>query len=264
VAEHDICVEIGGLPILLKNADARFQRKMRERYSGFVSERPADCCLEVILCSKDRSGTSDADIRVERSAQLWRITRGDFEAEWDPHTRRGWVRQTANPYSIDTALRIIHSLELAAQGGFLLHSSSVIRNGRAFLFSGVSGAGKTTISRLAPGDATLLTDEISYVRPDGSAFRAFGTPFAGELAKPGENVSAPIAELFLLAKGPDNHVEDVHPANAARALLRNVLFFADDSRLTTALLNTACDFVSRVPVRRLTFYPDHRVWDLIQ
>ena len=63
-------------------------------------------------------------------------------------------------------LRIVHTLVLARQGGFLLHSASAIRNGKAFLFAGVSEAGKTTISRLAPPDATLLTDEISYVRKE--------------------------------------------------------------------------------------------------
>lgn len=92
------------------------------------------------------------------------MTRGDFQAEWDTASRRGWVRQTANPYGIDAVLRILHSLILAPQGGFLVHAASAVRHGRAFLFAGVSGAGKTTISRLAPPDVKLLTDEISYVR----------------------------------------------------------------------------------------------------
>jgi len=30
------------------------------------------------------------------------------------------------------------------------------------------------------------------------------------------------------------------------------------------LFATACDFVARVPIRRLTFYPDVRVWDLVR
>ena len=114
------------------------------------------------------------------------MERGDFRAEWEPSTGKGRIRQSANPYSIDAVLRIVHTLVLARQGGFLLHSASAIRNGKAFLFAGVSGAGKTTISRLAPADATLLTDEISYVRKQDEDYFAFGTPFTGELAKLGE------------------------------------------------------------------------------
>jgi hypothetical protein len=174
------------------------------------------------------------------------------------------VRQTANPYSIDAVLRILHSLLLAREGGFLLHAASAIRNRRAFLFSGVSGAGKTTISSLAPTDATLLTDEISYVRKTTQGYEACGTPFAGELARVGENCSAPLATAFLLAQGPKNKIEPVGTAEAVRAILRNILFFAEDAELVRLVFRSACDFVERVPVRRLTFVPHASVWDLIQ
>jgi len=43
--------------------------------------------------------------------------------------------QNANPYSLDSVLRILHSLILAERGGFLLHAASAICNGRAYLFS---------------------------------------------------------------------------------------------------------------------------------
>ena len=148
---------------------------------------------------------------------------------------------------------------------FLLHSASAIRNGKAFLFAGVSGAGKTTISRLAPADATLLTDEISYVRKLNSedGYVAFGTPFTGELAKLGENASAPVAALYLLAQGPENRIEPVAAADAGRELLANMLFFAEDQEMVHWAFQAACDFVHRVPVYRLTFVPDARVWEMI-
>ena len=46
--------------------------------------------------------------------------------------------------------------------------------------------------------------------------------------------------------------------------MRNILFFAEDQALVEMLFATACDFVARVPIRRLTFYPDARVWDVIR
>ena len=129
------------------------------------------------------------DLSVRFTGGRWVLERGDFHAELDPEFEtRVTSAQTANPYAIDAAFRILHSLLLARQGGLLVHAASAVRNGRAFLFAGVSGAGKTTISRLAPPDATLLTDEISYLRREGEGYVAYGTPFAGELAKPGENV----------------------------------------------------------------------------
>ena len=217
------------------------------------------------MCIRDRPGTvSEADVRVWREGGQWLIERGDFRAQWDPNSGRGWVKQTPNPYSLDSVLRILHSLILAARGGFLLHAASAICDGRAYLFSGVSGAGKTTMTRLAPADITLLTDEISYLRPSADGYAAFGTPFAGELAKAGENCTAPVSALFFLEKGPENRVDELTSAEAVRRLMRNILFFAEDRGLVEKLLDTACDFVARVPIRRLTFYPDARVWDEVR
>ncbi len=282
------CVEIGGIPIALTTSDEGFLDLLRQRYDGFLSSSRPEFELEFDLISTG-SG-SDDDLRVRRSVNVdvkgkndkdkdtddeWIFERGDFRAHWDPRTGRGRVRQNANPYSLDSVLRILHSLILAERGGFLLHAASAICrapsascsascNDRAYLFSGVSGAGKTTMTRLAPPDVTLLTDEISYLRPSAGGYKAFGTPFAGELARSGENCSGPVSALFFLEQGPENRLDEISPAEAVRRLMRNILFFAEDHGLVEKLFATACDFVAQVPIRRLTFYPDSRVWDLVR
>jgi hypothetical protein len=252
------CVEIGGIPIALSTCDDGFLDLLRQRYIGFLSSSSPEFELEFDLTST--VPVSDDDVRVRRDGDEWLIERGDFHARWDPRSGRGSVRQNANPYSLDSVLRILHSLILAQRGGFLLHAASAICDGRACLFSGVSGAGKTTMTRLAPPDITLLTDEISYLRPNAEGYSAFGTPFAGELARAGENCTAPVSALFFLEKGPENCVHELSSAEAVRRLMRNILFFAEDRGLVEKLLATACEFVARVPIRRLTFYPDARVW----
>jgi hypothetical protein len=260
---HDLVIEIGKIPVRVRTANLAFLRMLQNRYAGFVAAaRPADYEFEVDLAPPSQIGADD-DLHVLRRSGRWSLERGDFRAEWDHSSNHGSIRQSANPYAIDSVLRIVHSLALAREGSFLVHAASAVRNGRAFLFAGASGAGKTTISRLAPKDAVLLTDEISYVRRQEGRYFAFGTPFAGELAKSGENVNAPIAALHFLAKGPENRIEPLGPADAARALLECILFFAEDPELVRSVFQAACEFVSRVPVFRLTFVPDARVWELI-
>lgn len=262
------CVEIGGIPIALSTCDERFLDLLRQRYDGFLSSSRPEFELEFDLT--DTGPVSDDDVRVRREGDAeddkknWIIERGDFCARWDPRTGRGSVRQNANPYSLDSVLRILHSLILAERGGFLLHAASAICEGRAYLFSGVSGAGKTTMTRLAPAGITLLTDEISYLRPSAGGYAAFGTPFAGELARAGENCTAPVSALFFLEQGPENRVDELTSPEAVRRLMRNILFFAEDHGLVEKLLATSCDFAAKVPIRRLTFYPDARVWDLVR
>ena len=260
-----IAIQIGGMTIALRTQDPRFRQMLENRYAGFIEPSSPDPPFEfdIELCQPSETTHAEEDVQVRLQGGEWFLQRGDFRAHWDARAGRGHIRQSRNPYAIDSVLRIVHTLILARQGGFLVHAASAIRDGRAFLFAGVSGVGKTTISRLAPPDATLLTDEISYVRRDADKYRACGTPFAGELARLGENRSAPLSTLFLLQQGPENRIEKVAAAEATRLLLRNILFFAEDTELVNLVFHSACEFVEQVPVRRLIFVPDERVWDMI-
>jgi hypothetical protein len=315
----DVDIEIGGMPIRVHAGNPEFAELLEARYAGFVTpagESHPMVELEIDLAASSGAITAEEDVSVRLESGGWVMERGDFRATWDADLRRGRVRQRPNPYAIDAVLRILHSLFLAREGGFLVHAASAIRNGRAYLFAGVSGTGKTTISRLAPPDVTVLTDEISYVRkvdsrestvyrPKAAAgggqeavdsrqsaadsrqsinesrhpsfvtrhsdspvasrhsYVAFGTPFAGELARVGENTQAPLAALHLLAQGPENRIEPVSETEAARALLRNILFFAEDSDLVQQVFDSALEFVRHVPVQKLVFTPDAGVWELI-
>ncbi|HUJ30409.1 MAG TPA: hypothetical protein VLY23_03965 [Candidatus Acidoferrum sp.] len=258
-----VTVEIGGIPISLRGGDPDFCGLIEQRYAGFVNPK-AQPAFEFEFDLDSPAEPSNEDARVFKKGFVWFFERGDFRAAWDVRSRRGRVRQSPNPYSLDTVLRIAHTLVLAGEGGFLIHAASAIRDGRAFLFSGVSGAGKTTMARLAPPDADVLTDEISYVRRCKRGYRAYGTPFAGELARVGANLSAPLDTLYFLVQGPENRVEPVSPSDAARALLRHILFFACDRDLVQRVFDAALAFVSSVNVAKLVFTPDSRAWELIQ
>jgi hypothetical protein len=262
-ASQSVTVEIGAIPILLRPNDPKFCEVLEDRYAGFLSpDADPACQFDIQLDPKGRA--SDEDARVTRQGAVWSFERGDFRATWDTRAGHGRIRQCPNPYSIDTVLRITHSLVLAEEGGFLIHAASAIRGRRAFLFAGVSGAGKTTMARLAPPDATVLTDEISYVRRKGSAYKAYGTPFAGELARVGANTSAALETLYLLVQGPENRIKPVPKIDAARALMRHVLFFAEEKEMVARVFDSVLEFVLRIEVAQLVFTPDARAWELIR
>jgi hypothetical protein len=260
---YELVIRIGGIAIALQTIDAEMARVLENRYGAYVAPGVTpDFVFRIQLISPDVFDP-EADAEVWLQGNEWHLARGDFKAEWNPVTCQGIIRQTVNPYSIDSVLRIVHTLLLAREGGFLLHASSAVRNGRSFLFSGLSEAGKTTMARLAPSDVALLTDEASYVRKVDASYRAFGTPFAGEMGEPGKNISAPIAGLYFLKKALKNQIEPMDTAQAVRRLMRNILFFAEDKHLVQMVFESACAFVAAIPVYELSFLPDQRVWELI-
>ena len=259
----DLVIEIGDVPIRLCVDDPKFIRLLETRYAGFVTPRREASFEFDIEIAPEALASPDQDVLLRWDSGCWRLDRSDFHAVWNPSSARGKIRQTANPYSIDSVLRIVHTILLAKKGGFLVHASSAVRNGRSFVFAGVSGSGKTTMARLAPPDAMLLTDEISYICRKGAEYCAFGTPFVGELARAGENLSAPIAAVYLLAKGAENRIEPLSQGEGVHALLQNILFFAKEREMVDLVFQAACDFVSRVPVHRLVFRPNADIWELV-
>ncbi len=263
-----VTIDIGGFPILLDSLSPSFRAMVEDYYAGYINRlNSTPSCPPSLRFSVEPIDkvelTSGDDVRVCKQGDHWVIRRADFVVELNLESGCGCIRQNLNPFALNSVLRIVHTLCLARAHGFLLHAASAVRNNRAFVFSGISGAGKTTISRCAPQDAVLLSDEISYIRRSSDRYFAWGTPFAGEMGTPGANISAPIAQLFFLEKGPENRIDDMDHSEAIRLLLRNTLFFNNDNEAVGAVFDSACDFLQHVPARRLTFVPNASVWELI-
>ena len=145
--------------------------------------------------------TSELYCRMEADAELSRLElsfgRRNLERlprEFrEPSRERLWVPHPFEQIALIPAL--------ARRGGFLVHAAGAIVGGKALVFAGHSGDGKTTLARLLAAEGVeLLSDERIAIRDRGDGtFDAYGTPWAGE----GEVVStrsAPLGGIFLLRK----------------------------------------------------------------
>lgn len=255
-------IGVGGLPIRLHFDDPGFLQLLRERYRGFeaTSGQPV-AEFEITLMPQAQDPDEDLAVRVTDSVVT--MQRGDFRTEWDMTTGHGQITQAPSPYAIDSVLRIVYSLLLVERGGFLAHAASAIAGSNAYLFAGPSGAGKTTMCRLASEAVQLLSDEISFVLPEGDDYRAFGTPFYGELARPGEPVAAPLAAMFVLRHAPENRITSLGRFEALHAVMRNILFFAKEPVWVQRVLAAAIRFVDGVPIKQMEFLPNPEIWKLV-
>lgn len=261
---QSLVVEVGGFPIRFRCDSSSFARLIEERYSGFLNPASDPLSDFQILLKREASTRAEHEaVLVHQDGNRWLIERSDFHVEWNVSTGEGRIEQPASICAFDSSFRVIQTLGLARMGGFLLHAAGSIRSGGALLFSGKSGAGKTTTARCAPRGVSLLSDDVSCVIRRRDSYNAVGTPFYCGLGRPGENIEAPVETLYILAHGFENKIEVIEDSVAIGSLLENILFFTQDPELVKSVFDTACDFVSRVPVRRLTFLPDTSVWDVI-
>lgn len=142
---------------------------------------------------------------------------------------------------------------LARREGFLVHACGAVVDGKAHVFAGHSGDGKTTLSRLLADEGIeLLSDERVAIVSTGDGFVVHGTPWAGE----GEVVSSacfPLGGIFVLRKASSHRI--VHGATstlAAEVLARSLVpyYLADDMKRILSLMTRVAN---EVPFGELEF-----------
>ncbi len=157
---------------------------------------------------------------------------------------------------------------LARRGGVILHAAGVLANERAYLFTGRSGAGKSTISRLLSqerGLTVLGDDRIALTgtsnMPKGQ-WTAHGTPWPGEGGM-AIREKAPLAGIFFLEHAKVNQVLPIEPSEALKRLLPVASvpwYMATDMALA---LETCGRLSERVPVYVLRFKKDKGAQDAL-
>ncbi len=135
--------------------------------------------------------------------------------------------------------------------GLMLHSSAVVVDGKAYLFSATSGTGKSTHTKLwlkQFGDrAYILNDDKPAVRLIGGVWHACGTPWSGkhDLSRP---ECVPLAGIAMVNRDVTNHIERYSGPMAVYELLSQTLRPKDKMAVLLELLDK---LVSQVPVWKL-------------
>jgi hypothetical protein len=260
----ELSLQIAGLRTAIGTRDPHVAAVVRDHYQGFLSSGPADWRVEIGPPREGLPFSENVVVARDGRPARFSVSRRDFAGTVDLDERTADVALASpDDVSINSFLRILYSLALVEAHGLVVHAAGLVRDGGAYLFSGPSGRGKTTVARLSAG-ALLLSDELSIVRIAEGHAVCFGTPFRGELALAGENRGAPLVGVHFLHHGGRHAVEALGPGRALARLLPNVLFFAREADVTAAVFRIAADLVEAVPCFDLWFRPDPGFWEVIR
>lgn len=245
----ELPIEIGNVPLNLKFADTERFESAGKRYNTFLSADKNGLPVLVNLQGEGRPDGHAFTYDLDGAS----VHLGEVQAEF---------HRVPHEYSLDSLIRILLSKLLLDRSGFLLHAASVLADGRAHVFTGRSGAGKSTVASLSPA-GTVLTDEISLLRRVETGWQAFGTPFWGEFRAGDMNCNAPISGIYSLIQAKQDRLERLSPREALRVLLPNVLFFSGRKHDNEQLLRILTDIVEAVPVYQLYFRRHAAFWKVI-
>ncbi len=142
--------------------------------------------------------------------------------------------------------------ELLKFDGFVMHSSSLCYNNKAYLFSADSGTGKSThvgLWKKYIGDAvSIINDDKPAVRLIDGKFYCIGTPFSGKTDQ-NLDISVPVGAMALLYRGIENKIEPAETRDAVHTLLRQTLI-SINNRNNDRLIELLDLFVKSVPIYR--------------
>ena len=97
-------------------------------------------------------------------------------------------------------------------GGMMLHSSCVVMDDKAYLFTAPCGTGKSTHTRLwleQFGDrAYILNDDKPALRFVDGVWYAYGTPWSGKHGRD-SNIAVPLAGICILERGEANQIRPI-------------------------------------------------------
>lgn len=105
-------------------------------------------------------------------------------------------------YQFYSLLAHVLTMLLSQHGGITIHASAALIQGKATIFLGHSGAGKSTIIQLLRNKYPILADDHVIIRKKGAGYVAYQTPYPEREAWFSKNPNPlPIGKMYFLKKG---------------------------------------------------------------
>lgn len=121
--------------------------------------------------------------------------------------------------------------------GILLHSSAVVYNGEAYLFSAPSGTGKSTHTQLwlkrFKGSYILNDDKPAIMLTDKGIY-VYGTPFSGKTDL-NVNTGVPLKAICALERGEKNSISRIDNDEALYRILNQTVRPYNEDRMIQVL-----------------------------
>lgn len=162
-------------------------------------------------------------------------------------------------FGLNNTLMLAYTISTASHDTLLVHSSVVENNGKAYMFLGKSGQGKSTHSDMWVkyiAGSTLINDDNPVIRiaPDGTPI-VYGSPWSGK--RPiYKNVHYPIGGFAAIEQEKENSIRRESIPTAFGILLSSMSTMKFDKDIHMKICATISKILTKLPVHTLGCRPD--------
>ncbi len=151
---------------------------------------------------------------------------------------------------------------------FLIHGAGLVKDGKGYVFTGPSGAGKTTISQLSIPDVDVLSDESIVVSEDRGLYSMSQGPIKNEITSWNGRI-VNLTAIFIIVQDKTNSLRKLSGTELGLKIMEHIIYvdlwtelkMVDAAIEKTKFVNALC---SKVPVYELRFKKDISFWREIE
>lgn len=145
-------------------------------------------------------------------------------------------------------------------GDIMIHASGVCYKGQGYLFSGISGSGKSTMVKLWNiSGVKVIHDDRLIIRKEGKGYMMYNTPIYNN-DEPHESW---LDRIYIIEHGKENELRTLKEAESVSSIMTNCIQHNWDTDIIARLLDSVSDLSSAVPVARFYFRPDRSAIEYI-
>lgn len=226
---------------------------------------PEECEYDILTEFDFEEGQARCSFGRNADSWMLRIASAEQPAHiflYDRHAKS--VRTNAgvvgcNPSFLRFGLWFVFNIATVQHLTAAVHSSVIVKDGRAVMFLGESGTGKSTHTRLwreSVEGATLLNDDSPFVGVEDGRTVVYGSPWSGKT--PCYKAECyPLLAVVRLSQAPHNRIRPLRGVQAIGALLPSLPpAFAFDAELEEHTLATLSAVLRSVKAYHLECLPN--------
>jgi len=144
----------------------------------------------------------------------------------------------------------------------LIHASGIVFQSKAFLFTGVSGIGKSTIAKLwKDTGAQVLNDDRLIISSVQNEVTLYNNPMPYYLQYPAKGV---LQKIFLLKQSPQNYIKPLKGVVAYSRVLGNFIQQFYKPEMVKKHLEIIESVLSKIDVYEMGFKPDREIISMVK
>ncbi len=146
--------------------------------------------------------------------------------------------------------------------GVFIHASGIVHQDQGYIFTGVSGIGKSTMAALwHQCGHEVLNDDRLIIRIEKDDIKLFNSPMPYRYQKP---ACSTLNKVFILNQSPKNYIKQLVGIEAFTKVLANFIQQFYEPEMVKVHLNYLEEILNKVKVYEVGFKPDVEIVDLIK